>query len=177
MARLPDRSSRFLLISTFIICLLILFIDFRFGTFKPVQNFYNTSSISIQIISKDFIGSPIYRSISSIWDTKRVKDEIQYLKEELDKQLIENYVISNKEILNRNFFFDISNLENTNLDLLPAKVVSFDVNKYRCCDKHRMFLLPEVSTLVESFKVVINSEGIIGQSCLLYTSPSPRDRG
>ena len=27
-----------------------------------------------------------------------------------------------------------------------------------------MFLLPEVSTLVESFKVVINSEGIIGQS-------------
>jgi cell shape-determining protein MreC len=27
-----------------------------------------------------------------------------------------------------------------------------------------MFLLPEVSTLVDSFKVVINSEGIIGQS-------------
>ena len=164
MARLPDRSSRFLLISTFIICLLILFIDFRFNTFKPVQNFYNSSSIFIQIFSKDFIASPIYRSISSIWDTKRTKDEIQVLKEELDMQLIENYVISNQEILNRNFFFDISNLEKTNLDLLPAKVVSFDVNKYRCCDKHRMFLLPEVSTLVESFKVVINSEGIIGQS-------------
>ena len=132
MARLPDRSSRFLLISTFIICLLILFIDFRFNTFKPVQNFYNSSSIFIQIFSKDFIASPIYRSISSIWDTKRTKDEIQVLKEELDMQLIENYVISNQEILNRNFFFDISNLEKTNLDLLPAKVVSFDVNKYRC---------------------------------------------
>ena len=128
MARLPDRSSRFLLISTFIICLLILFIDFRFNTFKPLQNFYNSSSIFIQIFSKDFIASPIYRSISSIWDTKRTKDEIQVLKEELDMQLIENYVISNQEILNRNFFFDISNLEKTNLDLIPAKVESFDVN-------------------------------------------------
>ena len=88
-------------------------------------------------------------------------------KEELDKQLIKNYVISNKEILNRNFFFDISNLENTNLALLPAKVVSFDVNKYRCCDKHRMFLLPEVSTLVDSFKVVINKNRLIKISKIL----------
>ena len=54
--------------------------------------------------------------------------------------------------------------EKLDLKLLPAKVISFDVNQYRCCDKHRMFLLPEESSDVDSFKVVINPEGIIGQT-------------
>ena len=70
-------------------------------------------------------------------------EENQSLKEELNKQLIENYIISNKAILNTNIFLDVINLENIDLKLLPAKVISFDVNQYRCCDKHRMFLLPE----------------------------------
>ena len=38
-------------------------------------------------------------------DTRRAKEENKNLKEELNKQLIENYIISNKEILNRNIFF------------------------------------------------------------------------
>lgn len=167
MARLPDRSSRFVLIATFIICLTILFIDFRFSSFKPIQNFYNSTSIFIQVLSRDFIVSPIYRSVSSIFDTKKTKDENQSLKEELSNQLIENYVISNKEILNKNIFFDLVNLENIESKLLPSKVVSFDVNQYRCCDKHRMFLSPEKVEEVDSFKVVINSEGIIGQTIKL----------
>ena len=78
----------------------------------------------------------------------------------------------------------VTDLEKLDLKLIPAKVVDFDVNQYRCCDKHRMFLLPEVSSDIDSFKVVINPEGIVGQTikvnrslfCLLYTSPSPRDR-
>ena len=58
MARLPDKSSRFVLIATFIICSSILFIDFRFGAFKPVQNFYNSSSIFIRLLSKEYIARP-----------------------------------------------------------------------------------------------------------------------
>jgi len=164
MARLPDRSSRFMLIATFIICSSILFVDFRFDVFKPVQNFYNTTSIFIRVFSSEYIARPLYRSLSSIKDTRRAKEENQNLKEELNKQLIENYIISNKKILNRNIFFDVIDLENLDLKLLPAKVVSFDVNQYRCCDKHRIFLLPEVPSDIDSFKVVINSEGIIGQT-------------
>ena len=164
MARLPDRSSRFLLISIFIICLSILFIDFRFGAFKPVQNFYNSSSIFIQTFTSEYIARPFLNLITSVWDGKRAKEENLSLKEELNKQLIINYINSNKKILNRNIFFDVKNLENIDSKLLPAKVVSFDVNQYRCCDKHRMFLLPELASQVDSFKVVINPEGIIGQT-------------
>ena len=102
MARLPDRSSRFMLIATFIICSSILFVDFRFDTFKPVQNFYNSSSIFIRVFSSEYIVRPLYRSLSSMRDTRRAKEENKNLKEELNKQLIENYIISNKEILNRN---------------------------------------------------------------------------
>jgi len=164
MARLPDRSSRFVLISTFIICASILFIDFRFGVFKPVQNFYNSSSIFIKVLSSESIARPLYRSLSSIWDTKKVKEENQNLKEELNRQLIENYIISNREILNRNIFSDEINLKKIDSELVPAKVVSFDINQYRCCDKHRMFLSPEIKGQVDSFNVVINPEGIIGQT-------------
>ena len=164
MARLPDRSSRFMLIATFIICSSILFVDFRFDTFKPVQNFYNSSSIFIRVFSSEYVVRPLYRSLSSMRDTRRVKEENKNLKEELNKQLIENYIISNKEILNRNIFFDVTNLEKLDSKLIPAKVVDFDVNQYRCCDKHRMFLLPEVSSDIDSFKVVINPEGIVGQT-------------
>ena len=60
MARLPDRSSRFMLIATFIICSSILFVDFRFDTFKPVQNFYNSSSIFIRVFSSEYIVRPNY---------------------------------------------------------------------------------------------------------------------
>ena len=164
MARLPDRSSRFTLISTFIICFSILFVDLRFGAFKPVQDFYNSTSIFIRVFSSEYIVLPFYRSLSSIYDTKRAREENQSLKKELNKQLIENYIISNKEILNRNIFFDITNLDSIDLNLIPAKVVSFDINQYRCCDKHRMFLSPELSRHVDSFKVVINPEGIVGQT-------------
>ena len=164
MARLPDRSSRFMLIATFIICSSILFVDFRFDSFKPVQNFYNSSSIFIRVFSSEYIVRPLYRSLTSIRDTRSAKEENQNLKEELNKQLIENYIISNKKILNRNIFFDVTNLENRDLKLIPAKVVDFDVNQYKCCDKHRMFLLPELSSNIDSFKVVINPEGIVGQT-------------
>ena len=164
MARLPDRSSRFVLISTFVICLSILFIDFRFGSFKNVQNFYNSASIFFQVVSKEFILSPIRTSVISILNAKRTEEENRSLKKELNNQLIENYIISNKAILNRNIFFDLSYLENIDSGLLPAKVISFDVNQYLCCDEHRMFLLTETNEEIDSFKVVINSEGIVGQT-------------
>ena len=170
MARLPDKSSRFLLISTFIVCLSILLIDYRLGAFKPVQNLYNSSSIFLQVFSKEVILSPMYRSLSSIWNTKRVMEENQSLKQELNKQLIENYIISSKEVLNRNIFFDLVNLENIETNLLPAKVLRFDVNQYLCCDKHRIFLSPELTSNVNSFKVVINREGIVGQTIKISAS-------
>ena len=122
MARLPDRSSRFMLIATFIICSSTLFVDFRFDTFKPVQNFYNSSSIFIRVFSSEYIVRPLYRSLSSMRDTRRAKEENKNLKEELNKQLIENYIISNKEILNRNIFFDVTNLEKLDLKLILQRL-------------------------------------------------------
>ena len=124
MARLPDRSSRFMLIATFIICSSILFVDFRFDTFKPVQNFYNSSSIFIRVFSSEYIVRPLYRSLSSMQDTRRAKEENQNLKEELNKQLIENYIISNKEILNRNIFFDVTNLEKLDLKFMLLLIIN-----------------------------------------------------
>ena len=113
MARLPDKSSRLLLISTFIISSLFLFADFRFGIFKPVQNFYNSSSLFIQVFSREYVVNPIFNSFSSILINKRSNDENQRLKEELNNLLIENYVISNREILNSNVFFDEFDTKNT----------------------------------------------------------------
>ena len=170
MARLPDKSSRLLLISTFIICSLFLFADFRFGIFKPVQNFYNSSSLFIQVFSREYVVNPIFNSFSSILVNKRSNDENQRLKEELNNLLIENYVISNREILNSNVFFDEFDIKNTLSKLLPAKVVDFDVNQYLCCDKHRMFLLTESTRELDSFKVVINNEGIVGQTIKINKS-------
>jgi rod shape-determining protein MreC len=170
MARLPERASRFLLIATFILCLSILFLDFRFGTFKPVQNIYNSSTIFIQTFSSEYITRPFLNLFTSIWDGKRAKEENLTLREELNKQLIINYIISNTKILNRNIFFDVTNFDSIDLKLLPAKVAIFDVNQYRCCDKHRMFLVPEAPSQVDSFKVVINPEGIVGQTIKINKS-------
>ena len=130
MARLPDRSSRFILISTVFVCSIILFIDFRFGAFKPVQNFFNSSSIFIQVFSREIFFSPVYNSVSSIWSTKKAKEESENLKQELNNHLIQNYIISNKEILDRNIFFDFTYLEEIESKLIPAKVARFDVNQY-----------------------------------------------
>ena len=76
MARLPDKSSRLLLISTFIICSLFLFADFRFGIFKPVQNFYNSSSLFIQVFSREYVVNPIFNSFSSIFSCLSVDGEV-----------------------------------------------------------------------------------------------------
>ena len=86
MARLPDKSSRFVLIATFIICSSFLFIDFRFGAFKPVQNFYNSSSIFIRVFSTEYVARPLYRSLSSVWDTGRAMEENQSLKENTENK-------------------------------------------------------------------------------------------
>ena len=92
MARLPDRSSRFMLIATFIICSSILFVDFRFDTFKPVQNFYNSSSIFIRVFSSEYVVRPLYRSLSSMRDTRRAKEENKNLKEEDIKNFCKNEI-------------------------------------------------------------------------------------
>ena len=164
MARLPDKSSRFILISVFVFCSSFLFLDFRFNTFQPIQNFFSSSSLFIKVFSNEFIFSPVYNSASSIVDAKNIKQENEELKAELNYQLIKNFIISNKEIINRNIFFGEVDIEEINSVLIPSKVVSFDVNQYFCCDKHRIFLEPEIDDSVDSFKVLINSEGIIGQT-------------
>ena len=94
MARLPDKSSRLLLISTFIICSSFLFADFRFSIFKPVQNFYNSSSLFIQVFTKEYVVNPISNTFSGILINKRSNDENLRLKEEINNLLIKNYVIS-----------------------------------------------------------------------------------
>lgn len=170
MARLPDKSSRFVLISVLIFSLSFLFLDFRFNSFKPIQDFYNSSSIFVKIFSKEFVLNPLYQSVSGLLDAKRLKQENRELKIELNNQLIENYVISNKDIFGTNIFFDVTNLEKLDLRLLPARVISFDINQYYCCDTHRMFLANEVNDEVNSFKVVISKDGIVGQTISINES-------
>ena len=164
MARLPDKSSRVILISVFVFCSSFLFLDFRFNTFKPIQDFYNSTSIFIKVFSKEAIFSPISNLASSLVNSKTIKEENDELRAELNYQLIENYIISKKAIINKNIFFGEVDIEKINSTLIPSKVERFDVNQYFCCDKHRIFLAPEIDHEVDSFKVVINSEGIIGQT-------------
>lgn len=164
MARLPDKASRFLLISAVVFCATFLFLDFKFNSFKPIQNFYNSSSIFIKVFSRELIFIPLNNSVSAIFNSKKIKKENQKLKAELNHQLIENYIISNKEIIHKNFLFGQIYPENYDSVFIPAKVMSFDVSQYFCCDKHRLFLTPEVNEEVESHKVVINMEGLVGQT-------------
>ena len=167
MARLPDKSSRFVLISVFLFCTTFLFLDFKFNTFKPVQNFYSSSSIFIKIFSKEYIFVPIYSSLISNFHTQKVKEENRILKAELNEQLIINYILSNKNILNQNAISEKFDFENSSFIVIPSKVVDFDANQYFCCDKHRMILSSDNNIEVGSFKVVINKEGIIGQTLKL----------
>ena len=164
MARLPDKSSRLKLISVLIFSSLILLLDFRLNLFKPIQDSYNSSSIFVKILSRELIIDPISDTFNTIFNSKNLKRENQHLKEELNYQLTRNYLISNKEFLKRNIFFNENNSKSLNLDLLPAKIIRFDADQYHCCDKHRMFLTTELGYKVNSSKVVVNSQGIIGQT-------------
>ena len=114
MARLPDKSSRFILISVFVFCSSFLFLDFRFNTFKPIQNFYSSTSIFIKVFSKEVIFSPTFNLASSIVNSKSIKEENEELKAELNYQLIKNFIISNEVIVNRNIFFGEVDIEKIN---------------------------------------------------------------
>lgn len=164
MARLPDQSSRLKLISVFIFCSLILFLDFRFNSFKPTRDFYNSSSIFIKIISRELIIDPILDTFNSIFNSKNLNRENKELKDELNYQLIKNYLTSNEEFLNKNIFHSKNSSKSLELDVLPAKIARFDVDQYHCCDRHRMFLATEKGYEVNSSKVIVNSQGIIGQT-------------
>ena len=56
------------------------------------------------------------------------------------------------------------NLKEMDSELVPAKVVSFDINQYRCCDKHRMYI-EIIQNGNKDIKegAVFNETGIIGQ--------------
>ena len=62
------------------------------------------------------------------------------LKAELNEQLIINYILSNKNILNKNAISEKFDSKNSSFIVIPSKVVDFDANQYFCCDKHRMIL-------------------------------------
>ena len=164
MARLPDKSSRLKLISVFIFCSLLLLLDFRFNTFKPIQDFYNSSSIFVKIFSRESIINPISDTFNIIFKAKNLNRENEYLKDELNYQLIKNYLISNEEFLKKNIFLSENSSISFEIGVLPAKIVRFDLDQYHCCDKHRMFLATEIGSDVNSSKVVVNSQGIIGQT-------------
>ena len=76
-------------------------------------------------------------------------------------------ILSNKNILNQNTISEKFDSENSSFIVIPSKVVDFDANQYFCCDKHRMILSSDNNIEVGSFKVVINKEGIIGQTLKL----------
>ena len=136
MARLPDKSSRFILISVFVFCSSFLFLDFRFNTFKPIQDFYNSSSIFIKVFSKQVIFSPIYNSASSIVNSRNIKEENEELKAELNYQLIKNYIVSNKSIVNRNIFFGEVDIE---------KIIAYEKSLHDYANSKHSALMNEIN--------------------------------
>ena len=97
MARLPDKSSRFILISVFF-CTSLLYLDIRFNAFKPIHDFYNSSTIFLELFSRETIFSPISNSFSGILKAKSIKEQNKKLRDELNNQLIQNFVILNANI-------------------------------------------------------------------------------
>ena len=167
MARLPDKSSRFILISVFLFCTSLLYLDIRFNAFKPIHDFYNSSTIFLELFSRETIFSPISNSFSGILKAKSIKEQNKQLRDELNNQLIQNFVILNANIKETDILLSEAYKNSKGLEFVPAKIASFDVNKYLCCDKHRIFLKSELADDIDSFKVVINHEGIVGQTIKL----------
>ena len=169
MARLPDKSSRFVLISVFLFCTTFLFLDFKFNTFKPVQNFYSSSSIFVKIFSKEYIFVPIYSSLISNFDTQKVKEENRILKAELNEQLIMNYILSNKNILNQNTISEKFDSEKVNLWFKANKpeIVVLAAAKVGGIGANSNF---PSEFLLENIKIQFNVISIQYRSCPIWES-------
>ena len=165
MARLPTDTPKFIILFIILISFLFLILDFNFGTFKPVKIIYKSSIIGFQTISNEFITKPASNFLNSSLKASKLLEENIFLKKNLKELEIENYLLTNKNILNQNFFSkDVSVFTDIKNQYVPARIKNFDIARYQCCDLHRIFMQAETKQKIKNYQVVINKYGIVGQT-------------
>lgn len=165
MARLPTDSPKLIILSIILVSSLFLVLDFSFGTFKPIKIIYKSSIIGFQTISNEFIRKPVSNFLNSSLNSSKLLEENISLKKNLKELEIENYLLTDKNILNQNFFSkDSSIFKDINNQYVPAIIKNFDIARYQCCDSHRVFMQTEGNYKIKNNQVVINKFGVVGQT-------------
>ena len=143
-----------------------IYLDFKFNTFSKPKNFYNSTILTSKFVVTDYFLDPLTSIPSNLKSKSILKKENNELRDQLNKEYISKFIISNNE----GFFLEEDQLENfiEKEDSLNkaifSKLVSFDSQNYFCCDDHKMSIRtiskPE-DNLIQ--RPVISESGILGQ--------------
>lgn len=143
-----------------------IYLDFEFNTFSKPKNFYNSTILTSKFIVTDYFLDPLISIPSNLKSKSILKKENNELRDQLNKEYISKFIISNNE----GFFLEEDQLENfiEKEDSLNkaifSKLVYFDSQNYFCCDDHKMSIRtiskPE-DNLIQ--RPVISESGILGQ--------------
>ena len=143
-----------------------IYLDFEFNTFSKPKNFYNSTILTSKFIVTDYFLDPLMSIPSNLKSKSILKKENNELRDQLNKEYISKFIISNNE----GFFLEEDQLENfiEKEDSLNkaifSKLVYFDSQNYFCCDDHKMSIRtiskPE-DNLIQ--RPVISESGILGQ--------------
>ena len=143
-----------------------IYLDFKFNTFSKPKNFYNSTILTSKFIVTDYFLDPLTSIPNNLKSKSILKKENNELRDQLNKEYISKFIISNNE----GFFLEEDQLENfiEKEDSLNkaifSKLVNFDSQNYFCCDDHKMSIRtiskPE-DNLIQ--RPVISESGILGQ--------------
>jgi rod shape-determining protein MreC len=143
-----------------------IYLDFEFNTFSKPKNFYNSTILTSKFIVTDYFLDPLISIPSNLKSKSILKKENNELRDQLNKEYISKFIISNNE----GFFLEEDQLENfiEKEDSLNkaifSKLVNFDSQNYFCCDDHKM-LIRTISKPEDNLiqRPVISESGILGQ--------------
>lgn len=143
-----------------------IYLDFEFNTFSKTKNFYNSAILTSKFIVTDYFLDPLISIPSNLKSKSILKKENNELRDQLNKEYIAKFIISNNE----GFFLEEDQLENfiEKEDSLNkaifSKLVNFDSQNYFCCDDHKM-LIRTISKPEDNLiqRPVISESGILGQ--------------
>ena len=147
--------------------------DLNYKSFEGIKHTYKSFVVS----SNYFLKLVTVDLVSDLHQMTKQKSQLiaenKKLKLELDNSYLDNFIISNDS----KFFADDQSIQNfLNLNKITktfhlAKIDYFDAEQFLCCSKHRFFI-----ETYNPHDLDFLDSPVINKTCLLYTSPSPRDR-
>ena len=162
----PTSGSKFLFILCLLLGSLFLYLDINYKSFDSVKNYYQSFKISSSYLLRKVTVDPFTYIYNVTSKKSYLLTQNKRLQQELDESYLSNFLISRetKIFLNDESIKTFTSKFNIDKIFYPAKIKSFDTDKYFCCDQHRMFI--EVIDIKEKSLIgssVINGSGIVGQ--------------